>query len=161
MIATSMSGLVLVALNEHNSSALYELVQENRFHLTAHGDYADLVAAPLEALEAELTGMTSHNLRFGIFLGQKLIGSMDLIPVAPPRYSLGYWLAQSWTGRGYATAALRALLEYAIADLQASDIFAGVTHGNQRSIAVLERAGFLPVESFEKYTRFHRSLAQE
>lgn len=158
MLETLMRDLVLLPLTERQSVALYNLVQENHAHLTAHGDYADLVATSLEQLTMELRRPASENLRFGIFLRQQLIGRMDLTPVAPPRYGLGYWLAQNATGKGYATAALQALLGYARIKLEASDIFAGVTHGNSRSSAVLERVGFAPMERFETYTRFHKAL---
>lgn len=158
MLATSIPGLALVTLSESHALALYVLVQQNSIHLTAHGDYKDLTATPLEGFAMELAEQT-NNLRFGIFMQQQLVGRMDLIAVAPPRYSLGYWLAQGATGRGYATAALKALLEYATKELHASDIFAGVTHGNTRSAAVLERAGFVPAEAFKDYVRFHRVLA--
>lgn len=157
MLETSIPGLVLVSLSEGHASALYELVQQNRGHLTAYGDYTELVTTPLEGLTMELSA-ASNNLRFGISLRQQMVGRMDLIAVAPPRYGLGYWLAQSATGKGYATAALKALLEFASTELHASDVFAGVTRGNFRSAAVLERAGFVPAENFERYTRFHRAL---
>jgi RimJ/RimL family protein N-acetyltransferase len=158
MLRTSVSALALSPLSEVHARALYDLVQENRSHLTAYGDYVDLAALSLEALEAQLAGSAGDNLQFGIFLHQELIGRVDLVPVAPPRYGLGYWLAQRWTGKGYATAALETLMEFAGTDLQATDIYAGVTNGNWRSAAVLERAGFQPVEVFETYTRFHRAL---
>ena len=158
MLATAVTGLMLVPLTGHHAPALHRLVQENRHHLTAHGDYADLVATPLDALIAELTPSGRANLRFGIVLQQSLIGRIDLVPVDPPRYGLGYWLAQSATGKGYATAAVQAVLALARDGLKASDIFAGVTHGNPRSAAVLSRAGFVPLERFETYTRFHRTL---
>ena len=153
-----MPELVLVPLNQHFAAAMYDLVQENRAHLTAHGDYTEHVAASPETLHAELCQSASENLRFAILLNHKLIGRMDLVPVDPPRFGVGYWLAQSATGRGYATAALKALMHFARADLHATDIFAGVRHSNQRSRALLERAGFLPVVDFEKYTRFHCAL---
>jgi RimJ/RimL family protein N-acetyltransferase len=146
-------------LAERHSLELYELIQENCSHLTAHGDYEDLVAAPLASITAKLKLPTSNDLRFGIFVGRQLVGSMELVPVAPPRYGLGYWLGESFTGKGYATAALQALMEFARTELKATDVFAGVTHGNWRSRAVLERVGFSAVEAFEKYQRFHRGLA--
>lgn len=39
-----------------------------------------------------------------------------------------------------------------------TDIFAGVTHGNHRSVNLLQRLGFRAVAEFETYTRFHRWL---
>jgi len=158
MLETTIAGLVLVPLTKRHALELYQLVQQNHRHLTAHGDYEDLVAMPLEGLSTELAESTDGHLRFGIFLWGQLVGRIDLIAVDPPRYGLGYWLAQNATGRGYATAALKTLIEFASTELRASDIFAGVTHGNSRSAAVLERAGFMPVETFERYTRFRRIL---
>jgi len=83
--------------------------------------------------------------RFGIWLGQHLIGRIDLVHVAPPRYSLGYWRSYEAPGHGYATAACAALIDYARAQRGATDIFAGVTHGNDRSVALLQRLSFQPV----------------
>lgn len=159
MLVTPIPNLVVTPLAEHHSLALYELIQENSSHLTAHGDYEDLVAAPLARIAAEFKQPTNSNLRFGIFVRRQLVGSIDLVPVAPPRYGLGYWLGETSTGKGYATAALQALMEFARTELRATDIFAGVTHGNWRSRAVLERVGFAAVETFDKYQRFHRRLA--
>ncbi len=70
-----------------------------------------------------------------MWLGETLIGRVDLVPVDPPSYVIGYWLGEESTGRGYATAACRAVIDYAQQFLLASDIFAGVTHGNKRSVA--------------------------
>lgn len=152
VIATRVSGLMLVPLAQEHTSALHQPVQENSSHLTAHRDYRDLVARPLEALADELRGSAEQDLRFGIFLNQTLVGRIDLVTVAPPRYGLGYWLEKCSTGKGYTTASVQALLEFARDDLGASDIFPGVTHGNLRSAGVLERTGFVALETFEKYT---------
>lgn len=76
----------------------------------------------------------------------------------PPKYGLGYWLAKEATGQGYASAALRALIGHARIDLYATDIYAGVTRGNAKSEALLERLGFLPVLDFDSYRRFHLNL---
>jgi RimJ/RimL family protein N-acetyltransferase len=71
---------------------------------------------------------------------------------------LGYWLAKEAAGQGYASAALRALIGHARIDLHATDIYAGVTRGNAKSEALLERLGFLPVLDFDSYRRFHLGL---
>jgi len=80
------------------------------------------------------------------------------VPVDPPRYGLGYWLAEDATGHGYATAAVRALLDHA-RTLQATDVLAGVTHGNDRSVALLRRLGFARVAEFDSYDRYHRAVS--
>jgi RimJ/RimL family protein N-acetyltransferase len=157
-LATSLAELTLRPLGKQDARALFDLVQENRLHLTALGDYAELVSMSFEQLDTELADTATSNLRFGILLGETLIGSAELIPVDPPRYGLGYWLAEQATGKGYATAAVGRLVAFAREDLGASDIYAGVTHGNHRSQALLGRLGFLPVATFERYTRYHCAL---
>lgn len=158
ILRTTLPGIVVAPLEAHHAPILFQLVQDNRSHLTAHGDYADQVASSLEGLVDELSNPTKGGFQFGIFVQQELIGRIDLVPVDPPRYGIGYWLAQSSTGKGYATAALNAAVEFACIELVATDIYAGVTHGNWRSAAVLERAHFKPNERFERYTRYHRAL---
>jgi ribosomal-protein-serine acetyltransferase len=91
------------------------------------------------------------------FLRGSLIGRADLVPVDPPRYGLGYWLGEEATGHGYATAAVRALLDHA-RSLGATDVLAGVTHGNDRSVALLRRLGFARVAEFDAYDRYHRAV---
>lgn len=160
MPRTAHPDLVLNELHPSHARDLYDLLQKNRDHLTVHGDYAEQIAASCADLAAELADNAHSGLRFGIFLAHKLIGRIDLVPVDPPRYSLGYWLDQSETGKGYATAAVRALAHYARDRLKATDLYAGVTYGNERSVTLLMRTGFVRVADFEKYTRYHLVLRQ-
>ncbi|SDM52640.1 GNAT family N-acetyltransferase [Allokutzneria albata] len=46
------------------------------------------------------------------------------------------------------------------AHLAATDLFAGVAHGNARSVAVLLRLGFSRVASFDDYDRYHLDLVR-
>lgn len=156
MLQTAAPNLTLRALSPGHADLLHALVQANRVHLTAHGDYARLVAATVEILATELGDRKQWC--YGIFLEDELIGRADLIPVDPPRYGLGYWLAKSATGHGYAKHALTALLELAANELQASEIYAGVTHGNIRSERLLQRLGFAQVATFDTYSRFRLEL---
>ena len=158
MLPTHLPDLTLRELAPDDAMALHALLQANRSHLTAHGDYGDQVGASLEMLAAELADNTDGKRRFGIFLGTELVGRADLTPVDPPRFGLGYWLAQNATGKGYAQAALTALLSFAASELGATEIYAGVTHGNERSTALLQRLGFAPIASFERYARFRLLL---
>ncbi len=160
ILSTTRPGLVLKRLTSDHASAIHELVQHNRAHLTAHGDFSELVAATMDALSAELARRSDRQWRFGVFLDGALVGRADLIGVAPPKYSIGYWLAKSATGQGFATLAVERLLGFAFEDLNATNVFAGVSHGNERSEALLSRLGFESVERFETYTRFHLRASQ-
>jgi RimJ/RimL family protein N-acetyltransferase len=154
-ILTDLPGLTLRPLTAADAPAYHALLTDNRRHLTQHGDYQEETAKPLAAVRADLA--TPDNLRFGIYLDGTLIGRIDLIAADPPRYSLGYWLAVPYTGHGYATAAGRAVIDLAVR-LGATDVYAGVTLGNAKSVAVLERIGLTEVVEFDTYTRYHRAL---
>ncbi len=152
---------MLTELTVADTDAYYALVQASREHLTAFGDYDGEVAASLEEVREALANPSDRNLRFAIRLEGELIGRIDLVPVDPPRYAIGYWLGAHATGKGYATAAAAALIGYAREQLAATDIFGGVTKGNAKSVAVLERLGFRAVTEFDTYTRYHLPLANQ
>lgn len=154
-IRTAREGLVLKALTD--AGEYYELVQANAGHLTRLGDYTELVAKTLPEIVEHLA---RTSLAFGIRENGALCGAVELLPVEPPKYGLGYWLAENACGRGLATLSCEAVISYARESLEATDVFAGVSHGNDSSAAVLQRAGFKPVRRFDDYTRFHRHLAE-
>lgn len=160
VLHTGHAELTLRPMVPDDAANYVTLVQRNREHLTRHGDYADAVQADVAAVRAEFARIEDRPLRFGMVLEGALVGRVDLVAVEPPRYGLGYWVSEEASGRGLATSAVAAVLTYAADALQATDVFAGVTHGNARSIALLTRLGFQPVERFETYTRFHRPLRQ-
>jgi RimJ/RimL family protein N-acetyltransferase len=55
---------------------------------------------------------------------------------------LGYWLGVPYWGKGYATEALHALIDYAFADLGHAALAAGARVTNPASRRVLEKCGF-------------------
>jgi RimJ/RimL family protein N-acetyltransferase len=71
---------------------------------------------------------------------------------APPRKMprLGYWLGRPYWGRGYATEAVAALVEFALATFPTAErVGAGVFHDNPASRRVLDKLGFREVGSYE------------
>jgi RimJ/RimL family protein N-acetyltransferase len=55
---------------------------------------------------------------------------------------VGYWLGESYRGRGIATDALRAFVPWAFSRFGLHKIYAGVFEYNRASMRVLEKAGF-------------------
>ena len=55
---------------------------------------------------------------------------------------VGYWLGESYWGRGIATEALRAITEYAFATFDLCRLQAGVFEWNPASMRVLEKTGY-------------------
>ena len=55
---------------------------------------------------------------------------------------IGYWLGEPYWGRGIATRAVRALIDYAFAHFDLMRLYATVFEWNPASARVLEKAGF-------------------
>ena len=57
-------------------------------------------------------------------------------------FNLGYWLSESWWGRGFATEAARRVVRFAVDELGAERLTAGHFADNPASGRVLEKCGF-------------------
>jgi RimJ/RimL family protein N-acetyltransferase len=141
-------------LSVDDAALLHSMLQANAGHLTRLGDFADEVALTLDDVTARLT---DGIVRFAIEDDGAPVGHLALVPVDPPRWTVGYWVAQDHVGRGVCTAAVRQALDEARA-LGATDLYAGVTHGNDASMAVLRKVGFGVETDLETYTRFRIGL---
>jgi RimJ/RimL family protein N-acetyltransferase len=78
---------------------------------------------------------------FAIELDGALIGMCGLDP-RQDGAELGYWLGLPFWGRGYATEAARALIDYAFAKLGYEELSSGARVSNPASRRVLEKCGF-------------------
>lgn len=151
-------GGVLRRLTAVDADAYFDTVQENRGHLAAIGDFLDEVAASADDFRQRFGNESDQSLLMGIWRNDVLVGHVGLLHREPPKWGLGYWLAREATGQGIATAAVGALLAFGRRELGVEEVLAGVTHGNDKSIAVLERLGFAPVADFDTYTRFGKTF---
>jgi RimJ/RimL family protein N-acetyltransferase len=67
------------------------------------------------------------------------ICSVDLREDGP---EVGYWLGVAYWGRGFATEAVRALIDHAFGDLEHETLISGARVNNPASRRVLEKCGF-------------------
>ncbi len=75
-----------------------------------------------------------------------LIGGLTLSSVrrgVAHMASLGYWVGQMYSGKGHVTAGVRAIVNYAFADLELHRVEAACQPNNVASRRVLEKNGFL------------------
>ena len=70
-----------------------------------------------------------------------VIGACGLVP-QDPAPELGYWLGVPYWGKGYATEALHAVIDYAFGDFEHDALQAGARVTNPASRRVLEKCGF-------------------
>lgn len=76
---------------------------------------------------------------------QALVGAITLSNIrhgVAESGTLGYWIGQPYAGRGHATAAVRAMIDYAFAELKLHRVEAACVPTNVASHRVLEKAGF-------------------
>lgn len=146
--------LSLRPLGVDDAEALHEMLQRNAAHLTQRGDFDEEVALTVDEVRARLD---DGIVRFGIDDDGNLVGHLALVPVNPPSWTVGYWVDAAHCGRGVCTEAVRLALDEARA-LGAVDLYAGVTHGNEPSMAVLRKVGFSVEADLDTYTRFKRAL---
>jgi RimJ/RimL family protein N-acetyltransferase len=71
-----------------------------------------------------------------------IIGACGLELRDPPTPEIGYWLGVPYWGQGYATEAVRALIDHAFTDLDHECLNAGARVTNPLSRRVLEKCGF-------------------
>lgn len=80
--------------------------------------------------------------RFGVGLGDRLIGCADIGDIEDRAGELGYWLDPACWGRGYAFEAADAVVRFAFAELGLRRITATHAHDNPRSGRLLLKLGF-------------------
>jgi len=78
---------------------------------------------------------------FVILLDDTPIGACGIDP-REDGLELGYWLGVRYWGQGYATEAVRALIDHAFGDLQQETLHAGARVSNPASRRVLEKCAF-------------------
>jgi RimJ/RimL family protein N-acetyltransferase len=78
---------------------------------------------------------------FAILLNDELIGMCGVEPCVGAA-DIGYWLGVPYWNRGFATEAVRAVIDHAFGDLEHDALQAGARVSNPASRRVLEKCGF-------------------
>jgi ribosomal-protein-alanine N-acetyltransferase len=110
-----------------------------RYTEDARDDKAYALFIFREGDDALLGGVTLSNIRRGV----------------AQTASLGYWSAQAHAGKGYTTAAVRAVLRHAWEDLDLHRVEAACQPDNTASRRVLEKAGFTHEGQASAYLRIN------
>ncbi len=93
----------------------------------------------------EQTSAVPSGTVFAIVVGGKAVGGIGINPMKDEHRrtaAIGYWLGESYWGRGIATEALRAMTDHAFATFDLARLEAYVFEWNLASARVLEKAGY-------------------
>ena len=81
---------------------------------------------------------------FAVMDQGRLVGVSSIVRLDGNDPEVGGWIARAERGKGYATFALRMLVEFAFRNLSLKQVRASVRPGDQAERRVLEKCGFLP-----------------
>lgn len=88
------------------------------------------------------------HLELGIYLEDRLIGFLNDVAVGAESIELGYVIHPQYHGMGYATEALKAVIEYLLGHGY-GEIIAGAFDNNLASIRVMQKCGMKQTERTE------------
>ena len=115
---------------------------------------AEGVREEIEAMAARAPGDPDGWVQFSVETRDtgRLVGDvgMSVAEGEPEVMKIGYTMDPTFQGRGYATEAVRALVDYAFETLGADTVRAYASAENLPSIRVAEKAGLALVERFER-----------
>ena len=148
MIEIETERLTLKKFGKANKKRLIDLVGDFRVSETLSN-----VPYPYTNEDAEywLNSVNSNEFKLGIFRNSILIGGIGLTPEADGYCEFGYWLGFEYWGKGYATEACSALLNYAKTNTSYKNFKANVYKENTASSKVLEKVGFRQIGEGESF----------
>ncbi|MET9615496.1 GNAT family N-acetyltransferase [Kitasatospora indigofera] len=153
MTDTVATSLDIRALRAADSTAIADLYLHDRHFLRMwEPEEADAFftgPGQREAVESTLRECAGGRmLAWVIVAGGEIVGRVNLnnLAMGPLRScSIGYWVAQRYGGRGYASFAVESALDIAFHDLNLHRVDAFARLDNARSLRVLEKNGFRTV----------------
>jgi ribosomal-protein-serine acetyltransferase len=149
----------------HHANELFDLIEQNRFHLRKWLPWVDEMETSLQYHSIIPMWLKQFADNQGFNLGIRyrglLVGSIGIhqIDWRNQQTSIGYYLGEGYQGKGIMTRSVQAILNYAFFDLRLNRIEIRCGVGNLKSRAIPERLGFTQegiVRGGENlYGRFH------
>jgi RimJ/RimL family protein N-acetyltransferase len=151
IIPTNCGNVVLKQLVPADAPLYFLLVDADRPHLSQFGnETASKYPDEASVLQSILNPPNPKKLRFGVWEGESLVGTINLTPLGKGRGEIGYWTSKAFCRMGYATIASRTLAAYAKRRLGLKRVIARAYPKNVESHGVLARAHFKQVRRTEK-----------
>jgi ribosomal-protein-serine acetyltransferase len=135
-------------LQIHDSSHLFQLVDQNREHLRKWLPWVDSITSPIQydsIIPTWLNQYSNNNgFQAGIRYHNKLVGGIGLhsIDWYNKQTTIGYYLAAGYEGKGIMIRTVTALLHYIFTHLHLHRVEIRCGKQNKKSRAIPERLGF-------------------
>ncbi len=110
---------------------------------------------------SQIESMDGRHYKFGIFLKddtERIIGSAALSNIVMGNFRscfLGYRIDEHENSKGYATEALKKVIDFGFEELTLHRIEANIMPGNKPSIRVIEKLGFIYEGDSKQYLRIN------
>jgi ribosomal-protein-serine acetyltransferase len=134
---------------ERHAQEVAELVDQNRAYLRQWlpwVDYSRTVEDSKAFIKNSLQQFAQNEgFQMGIWYKHELAGGIGYHPIdwADRKVEIGYWLGESFQGKGLMTKACRTLVTYAFDELGLNKVEIHCASGNIRSCAIPKRLGFI------------------
>ena len=150
--------LLLRSFEREDAPAIVRLAGANEIASTTlnipHPYAEDDALSFLEKANEDFRGGRSVSFAISISPGRELCGAIGLTLADTHRHAeLGYWIGVPFWGRGYATEAASAVVEFGFATLHLHRIYAHHFAGNTASRRVLEKIGMRHEGRFRQHIR--------
>lgn len=149
MPAQSLGGdLSLVPMGFEHTDALFAIIERDRHYLARYQNWPDRILTLEHMREWIDLSLVKAEGRQGFDLvlleGGEAVGKIGLVYIDWIRGfgEIGYWIGQAQQGRGYVTRASRALIAYALGQLNLRRMLIRCAVENTRSRRIPERLGF-------------------
>ena len=139
--------IVLKQYSVSDSRAIFELIDDNRSHLSQYGDITARKYSTMKEVHDSIAHPKNpERLRFGIWDEGVFVGTINITPdeddAGARTAEVGYFLGESHQGRGCMGKSLARIIQYAFFKMDIQIIYALVARKNRLSANVLQRAGF-------------------
>lgn len=140
----------LQLLEPRDAKELTKVVRGNQEHLKKWLIWAENKPSVYEyevsVIPAWLKKFADGNgFEVGVYYQEELVGMIGLhyIDSKNKTTEIGYWLSQSFEGKGIITKAVQKLIDYCFVELKLNRIMIRAAKGNRKSRAIPERLGFV------------------
>lgn len=151
----------LIQIQEDYYKELFNLVDKNREYLKKTLPWLDYTKREEDSLKFIKSSIERYKnndeLELGIFENKKLIGMIGThaLNKEEKHLSIGYWIDESYQGKGIMTLCCKKLIEYTFLSFDINDIFIKCGITNFKSCSIPERLGFKYIKVLENFENLY------